>query len=83
MRQLKAAVWVQRLSLFFLAGCFANNVYSNGRNFIDLIRLERDHPNENLIHYLKDHGIRAALGDYWISHNLTFLSDESLVVTPG
>lgn len=68
------------LSLAFLFGCMANNLVANARAWPDLARLDHEHPLGNLISYLKQHGIRAGVGDYGSNHNITFASDEQSVI---
>jgi hypothetical protein len=75
-------IWV--LSLLLLLGGVAQNGVANARAWIDLARLDREHPAENLIAYLHKSGVRSARAtSYWCSYNVTFLSDESLIVAPG
>jgi hypothetical protein len=68
------------LSLLFLFGCMANNLFANARAWVDLARLEQDHPTANLIQYLKQHDIRAGVGEFGSNHNITFNTGEQIVI---
>lgn len=71
-------------SLAFVLGVSASNLWMNGRSWFDLAKIEHAGHATSLLDYLrKNHVHVAAATDYWTSNNLTFLSNEEIVVTTG
>lgn len=77
---LSARLW--RWSLVFVLGTSLVNLGWNALSWADLAEIEHAHRVQNLIAYLRANQIYASeAADYWTSNNLSFLSNEEIVVT--
>ena len=75
--------WTKALCAALLLGCTANNVLANGLVTQYLYELQKRHPTQDLIDYLKAHEVKAAVGDYWIAYKLSFTSDGAIAAIPA
>jgi hypothetical protein len=75
---------IRMLATVVVVGVTLNNIYAVGLAWKDFRNLNQEAPSQQLMTYLHEHDIRSGIaGDYESFYNLSFLSDETVMMTLG
>lgn len=70
------------LTLGFTALMFASNLYDHSRLISEYIERRPRHDNEVLANALLREGAGFGVGDYWVTYDISFLTDERIILSP-